>query len=246
MATTNRSKTTSRLPEIRIDVKGSIRSLIVAQRCVKCGYVTTYRGSRKEFEKAGVSAALLDQPTLRTPFSFLCGDQSAALSRAGDAYELEIHWDNNGPWYHSAEHPALGEVARMILVNAGYWLRGRSSFDDPERGMVQTDALLNNSAVEYNEPRDRKYRFDPDDLRRLEAKLNDLFISVHNASITLVEPPVALKRRRRRAPSAKVRAKHAEDAKADAPLQKLIASAMGKATRKAAPKRPSAGEGHDQ
>jgi hypothetical protein len=231
-------KSAARRPEIKIDQsaipdRDHLRHLMIIQRSVDGGCETVYRGSKADFVRAGIPAVVLDQPTLRTSYAFRLNRRDAELRRDRDRLELTLQWGSKEPWYHSEAHPALSEVARMVLIDAGAWLHDHAFSNEPTYAQVQTDRLLDDGrASDYHQPRGRKYRFDPDQLSMLTTMLLNLNARIQQSDIYLIEEPVLQKRRRPRGPS---RAKLAEAAKADDQVQSFIAAAVGKATKRARP-----------
>jgi hypothetical protein len=236
MAGTSKSisrKAASRVElDLGIGIEKALRGLMISQRKDDGGFVTVYRGSRAEFIEAGIPAAVIDQPTARTPYEFRTDGRDAELARTAESLELTLHWPDHSPWYYDAGHPALDEISRMIRISAGMWLRGRTSEVDYRRTMVQTDFLLNSEQSDYRQPRTRKYRLDGEEVMRLENIISHLCAEIARADVWLVEVPPVVKSRPRRKPSPAARAKLAEAAKNDTQVQALIASAVDKAAKR--------------
>jgi hypothetical protein len=231
--TTSRRTVDIHINKDEIDFPNRLHHLMVIQRKTGCGFETVYRASESNFVRAGLPRVVMQQPTSRTGYAFRLNDHYAFLGRRGDLFELVLQWDDLGPWYHSEAHPALAETARMIRIWAGHWLRDLTiSFNSPERGLVQTDKLLN-EGCDYYQPRERKYRFNPEELQMFEHHLQTLARAVEMGDVYLVEPAVLPKPRKPRRPSPAKVAQIAESAKKDGALQSFLSGVAHKVEKRA-------------
>lgn len=151
-----------------------LRDLMTEQSRRDGGWATYYTGTQAQFVKAGIPEYLFAAhgKTVR----FRANSQDAFLQRKGSFYDLTLHWDNSGPWYFSAEHPALHELARMVHIDVGWWI-GR---DDE----VPVQNLLDDErAVDYRLPRTKRFRYAKGERRRLSNLLGELYHAIKNTEI---------------------------------------------------------------
>jgi hypothetical protein len=130
--------------ELELGYPGKLRPLMIEHsRTEEGGYITVYAGVRGEFLSAGVPAHLI--PTEGSvEFQISQRGNADLLLRAtmsfigGDRVELEIDWGGSMPY--SCGHPAICELARMMLIDLGYWYQDHSlatpDFEQPIRGLL--------------------------------------------------------------------------------------------------------------
>jgi hypothetical protein len=205
MANSNRSTTLSRRitakpsrasekAGIRLDVKAAaLRDLMTEQSRQLWGWSTFYSGTRAELVRAGIPDHLFTRGKRR--LMFRANDQDAYIQFKRGGYELELQWDPNGPWYKSAAHPALSELARMVLCGISWWMEGDESADGWKRNdEVAVQKLIDcEAAVDYRLPPSKRFKFAPgykDQISNLSMKLHHL---IQNAEIMPIEMPEASK-----------------------------------------------------
>jgi hypothetical protein len=111
----------------------SLRALMIEQcKSDRGGYITAYCGSRTELVAAGIpemafpsdgAVAAFQVQTLNaccTGSHEILSGSMRSISPAG--FELEIDWGFVRP-YVQCSHPAVGELARMLLKDVDAWTR---------------------------------------------------------------------------------------------------------------------------
>jgi hypothetical protein len=105
----------------------SLRDLMIEQCKNGSGYITVYHGSRAELLAAGVPDAAF--PTEGAVAEFPVRAANAAeemltgsMRSTATGFELEIDWGTVVPYERA--HPAVAELARMLLKDVGNWYDG--------------------------------------------------------------------------------------------------------------------------
>jgi hypothetical protein len=182
-APASRPRRTSQRIVISIDLAAeSLRQLMTEQRKNGLGYITAYSGSRAELAAAGVpDAAFPDEGAVAEfqvqTLNACCTGSAELLSgsmRAVPAgFNLEIDWKAVQP-YVQCSHPAIGELARMLLIDVLAWT------DDP--GLcAPIDMLGADSQAEGYKPRDDAPRLQvtAEFHKKLRCYASDLYHAVY-------------------------------------------------------------------
>lgn len=123
----------SRRDVIGIDLAAeTLRGLMIEQFKYGPHYITVYRGSRAELVAAGISenAFPIDgtdvaEFQVQTLNACCTGSQEllgGSIRSIADGFEMEIDWKLVRP-YVQCSHPALAELARMLLEDVCRWTR---------------------------------------------------------------------------------------------------------------------------
>ncbi|HEX3913615.1 MAG TPA: hypothetical protein VHW71_08910 [Steroidobacteraceae bacterium] len=125
-------RASQRAAVISIDLSGDLRNLMIEQCRDGLSYITVYQGSRGALLAAGVPAAAFPVRCANLKFQVLtlhaCCTGSEEILNArmrkisDDGFELEIDWGTVKP-YNQASHPAISELARMLLKDVLRWTR---------------------------------------------------------------------------------------------------------------------------
>lgn len=162
----------------RLEAQGRALGNLMTEACrTPDGWATYYCGTRVELCSAGVPEYLF--AAHKRPVKFRANGHPASLQRRGsNQFELTLHWDHNGPWYHSAEHPALAELARMIHIAISYWM---GDLTDPE---VETRKLLAcDDATDYRLPAGKCFRFTDEFKMRINSLQSQIYHAIKTAEI---------------------------------------------------------------
>jgi len=142
--------------DLELGYPGKLRPLMIQHsRTEEGGYVTVYAGVRGEFLSAGVPPHLI--PTVGSIEFEIRRSRVAGLLRAtinmigSDQLELEIDWGEEMPY--RCGHPAICELARMMLIDLGYWYLGpiRSA---PDLEQPIKELLADKRATDFRPPKD--------------------------------------------------------------------------------------------
>ena len=172
----------------KLDVRAKeLRDLMTEQSRQPWGWSTFYSGTSTELARAGIPEHLFTRGKKRVMFR--ANSQDGYIQVKGQQYELELQWDNNGPWYASAVHPALGELARMVLLDIGWWMDGRieglgESDEIPVQKLIDCTA-----AVDYRLPPTKRFKFGPGCRDRIRTLTMRLHHYIQNAEILAIEAP---------------------------------------------------------
>lgn len=192
--TRRRSKTTrvlERPPVAFIDAAHSaLKGLMTEQRRTGGGYATVYQGTRREFLEAGVpenAFALVIEIQLT---NVCCtGDRevvSGSMREVDGIFELEIQWGHMRPYIQGA-HPAITELARMMLIDLMRWTENYVAPD-----MEQPFAVLaaDRRATDFKPCDDaRKFKVTPQFHKVLREAAGNIYQLVHtHGEIMLAEP----------------------------------------------------------
>ena len=171
-----------------LNVKAAaLRDLMTEQSRTPGGYATYYSGTQTELINAGIPEYLFPKNDNRARIHITnhAGyHQDGCIQRKGQIYELTLRWDGNGPWYFSAEHPALSEIARMIHINAHSWIET----DDFQSNEVPTQKLLEcNAATDYRLPAHKRFKFGPGFRRAMFSYIDQIHHAIKCAEIMPIE-----------------------------------------------------------
>jgi hypothetical protein len=140
--------------ELELGYPGKLRPLMIEHsRTEEGGYITVYAGVRGEFLSAGVPAHLI--PTERSVEFQISRGRGADILRAtmsligGDRLELEINWGESMPY--NCGHPAICELARMMLIDLGYWYKDHS-LATPDLEQPIRKLLADQRATDFTQP----------------------------------------------------------------------------------------------
>lgn len=127
-----RPRRASQRSNIGIDLSAAALKALMTEQCRDdYAHITIYRGTRKQLLAAGVPEAAFAAAECGAEFQLetlnVCSTGSreiltGALRVVADSYELEILWGSVHP-YSQASHPAIRELARMLLIDVGNWAR---------------------------------------------------------------------------------------------------------------------------
>jgi hypothetical protein len=125
---------------ISIDLSGPLRQLMIEQCKDGENHITVYRGTRAELVAAGVPEAAFSAPNFEVETLNVCSTGSTAVLRgsicsADAGFELEIDWGTVKP-YSQCSHPAIAELARMLLKEVSSWTRTDYERQIPYRATV--------------------------------------------------------------------------------------------------------------
>jgi len=160
-------------------------------RC-KGGWATYYSGDRKELIAMGFPENMFPQSTRRKHLRI--NGRDAYIQRKDAAYELTLYWDHNGPWYFSAEHPALSELARMTIIDFNYWIEpfGMGGRDKEEPNEVPTHKLIAcEAAVDYRLPANKRFKFSNGLKQQISNLADQIYYAIRTAEIMPIEPATA-------------------------------------------------------
>lgn len=147
------------------------------------GWATFYLGTGPELVAAGIPAYVLPRDNKRHKLRI--NARETIIQKKGDRFELMLTWDYNGPWYYSATHPALSELARMILIAVSYWTEtGERDKHYLPTDEVPTKKLLEyQSAVDYRLPAHKRFRFGLGVQGRINALVDQIRSELFHAEI---------------------------------------------------------------
>lgn len=195
---------------ISIDLaEDALRALMVEQSRDGEDYITVYRGSGAELIAAGVPEAAFPLAgaarrfRVQTVHACSTGGREileGAMNAVDEGFELEIGWGPVMP-YLQCSHPAVPELARMLLISVSSWL-GDSEYVD---GHVVHD-LWHTFDRLAKDPRATGYRPAPGSPRlristefreQLAQLAHELCQFVHRECEVFAEAPVAREPRQR-------------------------------------------------
>jgi hypothetical protein len=145
---------------IKINLSESLPGLMIEQcKSDSGGHITVYSGSRAQLVAAGVPEAVFPSGRARTAkFQFqtlnVCGTGSqemltGSMRSIAAGFELEVDWNNVRPNWHCA-HPAIAELARMLLIDVGDWARdGTKKWSDVPDLAYPIDRLIDDERADY-------------------------------------------------------------------------------------------------
>lgn len=172
----------------------SLRDLMIEQCRDGADYITVYRGSREELAAAGIPHSILDLPAaadFRVQTENACCTGAHELLRGSiraeaGAYEMEIYWGAVRP-YVQAAHPAICELARMMLKDILAWTDDEGSLIAP-----LTELAADPRAVDYKPGlRSPCLQVTPQFLRQLEGMARYVYEMVHSTCEVLPQAEAA-------------------------------------------------------
>lgn len=193
-------RASQRIVAISIDLhKRSLRDLMIEQCRNGDGYITVYHGSRAELVAAGVPEAAF--PTEDTVAEFpvqtlnACGTGSrellsGSMRSTASGFELEIDWKSVMPY--SCSHPAVAELARMLLKDVHDWIDWRS--DTPDLAHPIDMLAADPRAVDYKpSPGSPRVQVTAEFHKKLSSYAGYLFDLVHANCEVLPSTDTAVK-----------------------------------------------------
>jgi hypothetical protein len=168
---------------ITIDLRESALRHLMIEQC-KDGkkYLTVYRGSRAELVAAGVpeAAFALSQFPLSTT-GYGQGTLRGSMRATDAGFEMEIDWGYVQP--RDCSHPAIAELARMLLKDMSYWTGDESRrWNDPPDLAYPVEAVIEDErATDYKPlPGSTRVQLTPEFYTRLNSYGMYLFDWVHS------------------------------------------------------------------
>jgi hypothetical protein len=125
----NAPRRASKRVMIEVDAANSKLKDLMVEQCAGSGYLTVYRGSLEEFRTACVPFEAFPENEGRKVFQVqtlnVCSTGNrellkGSMTKNGLTYEMEIDWGYVRP-YVQGTHPALVELARMLLKDIYSW-----------------------------------------------------------------------------------------------------------------------------
>lgn len=170
----------------QVDLKApALRDLMTEQSLVRDGWATFYTGTPAQLAAAGIPINKLPQAGRKVKLQ-LNGMRAelTAVDRA-EMFELAIHWGLTAPAHHGGEHPALGELSRMMHIAICYW----SDSDTGQPDEVPTAKLIAcRQAVDYRLPATKRFRFGPLVRRRIFSLQSQMYNLIREAEIFPMQP----------------------------------------------------------
>jgi hypothetical protein len=148
--------------ELQLGYPGKLRPLMIEQSRTEVGgyIITVYAGVRGEFLSAGVPSEFLPAAgsvefEIR-PLGHQYGHNENLLrtvmtALGVDRYELEINWGEVVP--RDSGHPAICELARMMLKDLGYWYED-FSLSSPDLEQPIRELLADKRAEDFRPSKD--------------------------------------------------------------------------------------------
>lgn len=133
----------------------ALRNLMVEQCISESSHLTVYRGSRAEMLAAGIPEAAFPIDSTEIEFQVqtlsCCGTGfretlHGSMQRFDGGFELEIDWRGISP-YVQHSHPAIVELARMMLKDISSWKDGL--FGSPDLAHTMDELALDERATDY-------------------------------------------------------------------------------------------------
>lgn len=166
----------------------SLRDLMIEQCRNGDGYLTVYRGSRSELITAGVpeqcfpidgAESRFDVKTLNVCCTGSREILSGVMRSLEAGQELEIDWGTTKP-YVQGGHPALNELARMLLKDIMAWTTSYPWRDKPDLAhpidIVASDPRADDYKPNPDAPR---FELTPEFHAMLAAQASQLYELVH-------------------------------------------------------------------
>lgn len=161
----------------------ALRDLMTEQSKLGEKWATYYEGSRSDFAAAGFPDDVFPDGPSR---EIRINGQVANLARKGAVYELEIIWHERSPYYHGANHPALSELARMMSVDASWWLGFVSDDEIPVHRMAECER-----ASDYRLPASKRFKLARGEKAAMFRYFDLLRHYINNAEILPMAPAAA-------------------------------------------------------
>ena len=110
----------------------SLRDLMIEQCRDGADWITVYRGSRTDLVAARIPEAAFPSDGVASEFQVRTLNACNTGSReklngsigciGADCFEMEIYWKHPARPYVECSHPAIAELARMMLIDAHAWI----------------------------------------------------------------------------------------------------------------------------
>jgi len=176
----NKPVRASQRPVVSINLaEQALKQMMVEQCRVNGNYLTVYHGARADLVAAGVPDAAFPDGSKRRDFQVqtvnVCCTGSrelldGAIRPLATGYELEVNWGYVRP-YVQGNHPAVAELARMLLRDIMEWAGWDEDLQRPI-DMVAADPR----AVDYKPgPGAPRLRVTPEFHRKLQALANQAY-----------------------------------------------------------------------
>lgn len=154
------------------------------------GYVTVYQGTHQELLAAGVPEnAFAPDFDIQLTNACCTGDRervTGSMREVNGVFELEIRWGRIRP-YMQGSHPALSELARMMLIDMMRWTN-----DYKTNSMEQpfSELAADKRATDFKPPAGaRKFKVTPEFHKVLRDAASRIYQLVHTeGEILLAEP----------------------------------------------------------
>ena len=188
---TNRPRRASQRIVVSIDLADTALRHLMTKQCKSRGcYITAYRGSSAELRAAGVPDTAFPNGARAAKFQVqtvnVCCTGSCELltgsMRVVDTgrYELEIDWGFVRPYMQGA-HPAVCELARMLLKDVLAWTTTDSSSNTPDLTQPIDMLAVDPRAVDYKpRPGMPRLQVTPAFHKELRGYASRLFEMVHS------------------------------------------------------------------
>lgn len=187
--TTNRHGRASQRFTLSIDLADTALKRMMVEQCrVKWNYVTVYRGARADLVAAGVPESAFPEgrfkskefqvQTVNVCCTGACELLSGTARVLSQGYELEVNWGRVLP-YVQGNHPAIDELARMLLKDLMAW--GGKEWETDEYLEYPIDRVAaDRRAVDYKPgPGAPRLRVTPEFHKRLSGLASEVFQMVH-------------------------------------------------------------------
>jgi len=198
---------------ISIDLhERSLRDLMIEQCKDGDDFITVYRGSHAQLLKAGVPQAAFPagadtvaQFKFHSAGACSTGSQeimSASMRSTDAGFELEVEWGTIMPY--SCAHPAISELARMLLIDLHYWTDDINTIGGPPNLAYPIEAVIDSErATDYKpRPGTPRVQLTPEFHKSLKAEVRHLFDFVHAYGEVV---PVVAEKDVRHVPGSKLR-----------------------------------------
>jgi hypothetical protein len=163
---------------VEIDASSDALIDLMTEQCAEGGYITAYAGSQQELRQAGVPVEAFPETDEKRVFqvstiNVCCTGRremlKGSMTKRGAVYELEIDWGFIRP-YLQGSHPALQELARMLLKDILAWTDGESM----EAPLIRLAA--DRRATGFKPNLDQKsYRLTPEFHKRLKESYRSVY-----------------------------------------------------------------------
>lgn len=160
---------------------------MIEQRRNGASYITVYRGTRAELFAAGVPAEAFPTNTASLQFKLqtinVCSSGSHELldatMRTDGVCELEVEWTYVTP-YAQAAHPAVCELARMLLKDVIAWTDTLRQSEEPDLTRPFARLAVDERAVDFKPVAGAPaFQVSPEFHRMLVNEANRIYSLVH-------------------------------------------------------------------
>lgn len=159
-----------------------LRMLMVEQCRSGTGWATYYRGTRAELQAAGVPAEAF--PNSGRPLRFdiqtinVCSSGrreklSGTMTAVETGFEMAVHWACMP--YLQAAHPALAELARLLLIDASAWVGLPRNWGEPDSDEAPVARLAADPRTDYKPAELPRLRYSPE----FKCMLRDAVSAIH-------------------------------------------------------------------